>query len=224
MTRDERLMSYVDGELTAEERAGFEAELAADPALRREAERQQALRRRLSAAFDPVLQEPVPLQLTLAAQAANASGRRWGPQQWGAVAAAAIVGVLVGRTILPEGGPLAARQGALVIRGELASALDRKLAAETGAIQVGLSFSTQDGRYCRTFQSTPDRLAGLACRQAEGWTAQALTAWTPGAAQGYRTAGSETPAPVLAAVDGLIAGPPLDAAEEVVARDRGWRR
>ena len=38
-----------------------------------------------------------------------------------------------------------------------------------------------------------------------------------------RTAGSETPASVLMAVDGLIAGEPLEAAAEKTARDKGWK-
>jgi hypothetical protein len=39
----------------------------------------------------------------------------------------------------------------------------------------------------------------------------------------YRTAGSDTPGAVLAAVDSLIAGDPLDAAAERAARDSGWK-
>ncbi|CAN7154070.1 zf-HC2 domain-containing protein [Phenylobacterium sp. LjRoot225] len=223
MERRERLMAYVDNELPPAERAAFERDLAADPGLQEEVSRQQALRRRLSAAFDPVLEEPVPLRLTLAAQAANAPGRSWRAPQWAAMAACLALGVLVGRTALPEHGPLVARDGALVARGPLAKALDQRLAAEGGAVRVGLSFRSTDGRYCRTFQSAPDRLAGLACREPQGWTARAFAAWSPPADAAYRTAGSETPAPVLAAVDGLIAGAPLDAAAERAARDGGWK-
>lgn len=223
MERDERLMAYVDGELAGAERAAFEQELAADSELQREVARQQSLRSRLSAAFDPVLEEPVPLQLALAAEAANARVRVWPAKQWAAMAACLALGAVVGRAALPEAGPLATRDGALVARGALAKALDQKLAADAGPVRVGLSFRSTDGRYCRTFQSAPDKLAGVACREPQGWTARALAAWSPAAQAGYRTAGSETPAPVLAAVDGLIAGAPLDAAAERAARDHRWK-
>ncbi|CAN7584981.1 anti-sigma factor [Phenylobacterium sp. LjRoot219] len=223
MDRDERLIAYVDGELTAVDRVAFEAELIADPLLQHEVERQRELRRRLSAAFAPVLDEPVPLQLALAAHAANTPSRRAPARRWAAVAAGVALGVLVGRITLPQRAPLVMERGVLVAHGELADALDRQLAAERGPIQVGLSFKSQDGRYCRTFQSTPDGLAGLACRAPKSWTAQAVTAWAPAAGTAYRTAGSETPAPVLAAVDNLISGEPLDAAAERTARDAGWR-
>lgn len=224
MERDERLMAYVDGELGEAERAAFEQELAVDPALQREVARQQELRGRLSATFDPVLDEPVPLQLRLAAEAANTPGRRsWRAPQWAAMAACLALGLVLGRLLLPERGPLSERDGALVVRGELAQALDRRLASEVGPIRVGLSFRSHEGAYCRTFQSAPDGLAGLACRAPQGWSARTVTAWSPQDQPAYRTAAVETPPAVLAAVDDLIAGEPLDAAAERAARDRGWK-
>ena len=69
----------------------------------------------------------------------------------------------------------------------------------------------------------PDRLAGLACKEPGGWSARAVAAWSP-SAEAYRTAGSETPPAVLAAMDAAIVGAPLDAAGERAARDRGWKR
>lgn len=225
MERDERLMAYVDGELAEAERAAFERELAGDPELQRDVARQRELRRRLSAAFDPVLEEPVPLDLSLAAQAANAPGRGWRAPHWAAMAACLALGVVVGRAMLPQRGPFTEQDGVLVVRGELAEALDQQLAADAGPVRVGLSFRTAEGRYCRTFQSAPDRLAGLACREPQGWTARTLAAWSPPPAPegGYRTAGSETPPAVLAAVDELIAGEPLDAAAERAAREQRWK-
>jgi hypothetical protein len=223
MSRDERLIAYVDGELPDEARAQFEAEMAADPALADQVARHRSLASRLAGAYAPVLEEPVPLRLTVAA-AANDRGRpRLGLVQWGAMAACLVAGVLAGRLANPESGALVTRDGALVARGELAQALDRQLAAQPGPVKVGLSFRTADGRYCRTFQAAADRLAGLACRADGRWVAQTTTAWSPAATTDYRTAGSETPPEVLAAVDRLIAGEPLNAAAERAARDKGWR-
>lgn len=225
MDRDDRLAAYVDGELAPADHDAFEQELAADPALQAEVARQRGLRARLAAAFDPVLDEPVPLALTLAAQAANEPRRgAWRAPQWAAMAACLALGVLAGRLALaPSAGPLAAKDGALVARGSLARALDGQLAVDQGPVRIGVSFKSADGRYCRTFQSRPDRLAGLACRDAAGWTARALAAWTPPDEGAYRTAGSETPPAVLAAVDAAIAGAPLDARGELAARARGWK-
>lgn len=225
MDPDEKLMAYVDGELAEVERRAFEVELARDPALQSEVVRQQDLRARLAAAFDPVLDEPVPPQLAMVAQAANEPRRKgWGVPQWAAMAACLALGVLVGRGVLqPKAGLLVFRDGALVAQGGLAQALDHQLAADAGPIRIGISFRSVDGRWCRTFQSAGDHLAGLACREPKGWTARAVAAWMPPAPGAYRTAGSETPAPVLAAVDAAIAGAPLDAAGERAARDRGWK-
>jgi hypothetical protein len=224
MDRDEQLAAYVDGELQGQALAAFERTLAADPELRAAAAVQRALRIRLAAAYDPVLDEPIPPSLAVPARAANAN--TWRPRlaRGAALAACLALGVMLGRATLGERPPLESRGGVLVAGGPIEAALSRNLAAEPGPVRVGISFRTADGRYCRTFESRPDHLAGLACRQRQGWAAQVAARWDPAAATAYRTAGSETPAPVLAAVDSLIAGPPLDAAAERAARDRGWTR
>jgi hypothetical protein len=223
--RDLTIAAYVDGELDADARARFEAELTHDPSLAVEVAAQRRLRDRLAAAYDPVLAEPVPLNLKLAAEATNdRPARRFGLPQWAAVAASLVVGVLVGRMVPPQPpqGPFTTEGGAMAARSELAQALDRRLTAQAGPIRVGLSFQANDGRYCRTFQSARDRLAGLACRDDERWQVHTVTTWAP-AATDYRTAGAETPPEILAAIDALIAGEPLDAAAEHAARQRGWK-
>jgi hypothetical protein len=224
MERDLMIAAYVDGELPAEDRRRFETEMAADPALARQVERQGALRARLAAAFDPVLAEPVPERLTEAARAAPARPAR-PALDWrlvGSLAACLVVGLLVGRMAAPSG-PLRMEGGAMVARGDLARTLNDGLAADAGPIRVGLSFRTAEGGYCRTFQSGRDRVAGLACRRNDRWVAETVASLGPQEAGTYRTAGSETPPEVLAAVDRLIAGDPLDAAAEKAARARGWR-
>ena len=224
MDRDRTIGAYVDGELAPDARRRFEAEMAADPELARQVARQGALRARLSAAFDPVLTEPMPERLERAASAGSARSARPGVS-WrlvGSLAACLIVGVLVGRMAAPSG-PLRLQGGAMIAQGSLARTLDDRLAAETGPIRVGLSFRTAEGGYCRTFQSARDRLAGLACRKDGRWMAETVAALGPAESATYRTAGSETPPEVLAAVDRLIAGEPLDAEAEKAARARGWR-
>ena len=221
----QRLIAYVDGELAPADHAAFEAEMAADPALAAEVARHRALGARLSGAYAPVLDEPLPPQLMAVVAAANdrGSSRPGGLMPWASVAAALVVGVLAGRAVWPDHGPLVSRDGVLVATGGLDKALSRGLAAEPGAVKLGVSFRARDGRYCRTFESGADRLAGLACRQDGRWAARTVTAWTPVARGAYRTAASDTPPEVLAGVDALIAGAPLDAAQERAARDSGWR-
>lgn len=220
--RLERVMAYVDGELAPAEHAAFEAELAADPALAAEVASLRGLSGQVSGAYAPVLAEPVPLRLSLAAQAANDAPRRGRGMGWAAMAASLVVGVLAGRFALVPEQPITIGAN-LPARAELAQALDSRLAAEPGAIRIGLTFRDVRGRYCRTFQSGPDKLAGLACRGGDAWQVRTATAWTPSPAPGYRTAASDTPPAVLAAVDQALRGEVLDASQEKAARDTGWR-
>lgn len=221
MSREERLIAYVDGELSAADRAAFEAELAADPSLAAQLEQQRRLRERIAAAYAPVLDEPAPERLVAAALAANDRGG-FRPMHWAAMAASLVAGVLVGFAAPHDRGGLAVRDGVVTARADLAEALDERLASESGPIRVGLSFRDPQGAYCRTFQSEPDRVAGLACRDDGRWVARTTTAWVAADAPEYRTAGAEIPPAVLAAVDELIAGEPLDPAGERAARARNW--
>ena len=126
MDEDERLTAYVDGELDPPARMAFERDLARDPARQAEVARQRRLRARLAAAFDPVLDEPVPLRLSSAAQSANAPRRLWGVPHWAAMAASLLVGVLAGRAALAPSGSWTERGGAMVARGALAEALNKR--------------------------------------------------------------------------------------------------
>lgn len=225
MDRDLRLMAYLDGELDAPERAAFERELAADAGLTAELDRQKRLRERLSFAYDPVLSEPVPAGLLATASAVNDRGSgHLGVGRWAAMAASLLVGLGIGLFAMRPQGPLTEQGGVLVARGSLAQALTNQLASDAGATKVSLSFRTADGRFCRIFESAPAKLAGVACREDDHWVARALSAWAPATQTAYRTAGSQTPPAVLAAVDEMIAGQPLDAAAEARARATGWKR
>ena len=225
MTPEERLIAYLDGELDAEARARFEAEAAADPRLAAELAGHRRVGRRVTGTYAPVLDEPVPPHLVALVTAANdRAPARFGPPRWAALAACLVAGVLVGRLAWPQPGPLADRDGALVARGSLDRALTAQLASDEGPIRIGLTFQAADGRYCRTFADPAEALAGLACRQSGRWLAVTTATLAPaaGAAPAYRTAASETPAAVLAAVDALKAGDALDATAERAARDRAW--
>jgi len=110
---DEALMAFVDGELDAAQRADVERALAGDAVLQARVAKLQAQRRRVSAAYAPVLDEPVPDRLAallaiapstpsatvvnLGEVRAERARRRSIPgwAQWGGMAASLVLGVLL---------------------------------------------------------------------------------------------------------------------------------
>lgn len=238
---DEMVMSYVDGELDEPARAAFERALAGDPELARRVARQQAVRAKLRAAFETTLEEPVPTRLLEAARAtpvadlatARARRKRLPAVSWLAMAASLVAGVLIGYRMTSWIGTqpnIAADDGGPTARGDLARALAERLASEQSSadpVRVGLSFLAESGEYCRTFSVRTDTsVAGLACFAADGdWRIRLLEADTavaedPGA---LRQAGSALPDLLREAVEARIAGEPLDADGEALAREQGWR-
>lgn len=269
------LIAYADGELNAPEqaaeRARVEAAIEANPQLASRVEQHKALRQRLSAAFDPVLDEPIPDRLRAAIRGAgaadsNASGSstaqpasgvtdlnraraersaaaevaaehakargNWRWPQWGAIAASLVIGAVIGHQVLQSpaaGGFIGSRDGKLVAQAGLAEALSNQLASTqpaTAPIQIGTSFKTKAGDYCRTFTvHEGETVGGIACRSGDRWNVNTLARLeaSPGAVGGYRPAGSEMSAAVRAAVEEQIAGDPLDASGESQAKNSGWK-
>jgi hypothetical protein len=240
---EETLMAYVDGELDAAARAQVAGAIAADPQIARRVAAHEALRGRLRATFDEVLEEPVPPQLiSLVHLRANAPTRgqllqfpgKRTPQrawwQWSSLAASFVLGALVWQfaSRLYAPGPLSESHGEFVASGALARALSGQLSAQQNPsdnVQIGLSFRSRRGTFCRTFQLQGSlATAGLACQDNAAWKVQVLAHdEVPQVATGqYRQAASSLPPTVLRAVDELIAGDPLDAAAEAQARAAGW--
>lgn len=236
---DELLIAFADGECSDADRAKVERALADDPTLRERLEQHRRLAARLSAHFGPVAEAPVPDRLAdllrkqeadiidfAAAREVKAQRKRlpgWG--QWGAIAASLAVGIMAGQLVLPNrGGVVESRQGVLIARGPLESALDVQLASApeaNSAVRIGLSFRNQTGQYCRSFEM--NGLSGIGCRSGEGWSLPVTH--STGAAQAglqYRQAGSGDSL-VLQAATSMMAGEPLDAATERKLRDKGWR-
>ena len=237
---DEMLMAYADGELDLVARAEIEAAMAKDPAVARAVERHRALAGKVRAAYDGVLEEPVPDELaTLTADpedprvvelAALRSERRiavgrWQMPAWIAIAASLLLGLFVGLLLFRDSStPYQETARGLIASGELEEGLATELASAPGDsnIHIGVSFRDRDGDYCRSFtyeHGAP--LAGLACHHGEDWKIRVLTE-APSASGELRAAAS-MPLAVLQAVDASIAGEPLDAAAEEKAREAGWR-
>lgn len=189
----------------------------------------KAERARMAAAFDGVLDEPVPdrLKALLAEPAAEVvdlgavrAQRRGMPNwaAWGGMAATLVLGTVIGTRLAPSAGS----DDRLIARGAIAQALDRQLASTPGgAVAVQVSFKAKDGRWCRSFSTAAS--AGLACRDDDGaWALQQVAA-TDKAPGGMRQAASSLPPAVLAAIDASMAGEALNANQEKAARDAGWR-
>ena len=250
---DETLMAFADGELDAVGRAAVEQAMLTDPSVAERVARHRDLRRRLQAASARALEEPVPERLLAAvrgggnvvqladaranlartaatrgmdaAPAAHAHRPGWRPL--GALAASLLLGLAVGYGVSRPGLPMSRdAAGALVAQGILRQALSEQLAAAQPAgapVQVGLSYLSHDGVYCRSFtlQGTAAP-AGIACRRGADWRIQALAARPAGEAGAYRTAASALPPALLKIVEEEIQGDTLDAAGELQARRDGW--
>lgn len=146
------------------------------------------------------------------------------PPAWAAMAACLVAGLAIGRLALPSPPTADGRAAELPMAvGPLARALEDGAAAQgQGPVRIGVTFKSQSGRWCRTFQGQDQ--AGVACRADGAWRVLASSPATAPAAGGeYRQAGSETPAAVMSVVDGMILGAPLDAAGEAQALKSNWR-
>ena len=243
---DDTLQAYVDGELGAADRARIDAALVQDDALARRVRQARALNAQLRAAFDPVLEEPVPARFSALLRARTAlptslaaveggriadAARRRARRRWlmpGAALAASVALLAVGMWWWRAGdGLVRMRNGVPYAAGILDHALDRELASEPdahAAVAVGLSFRAVDGHVCRTFTvRTPLARVGLACRSAAGWALPVLDPAAPPEGGDLRQAASSLTPAVQAAVDARLRGEVFDARQERAARAAGWR-
>jgi len=156
---------------------------------------------------------------------------RWSWKEWGAMAASLTLGILATQVFVHFSNSttmLASRGGAVIAEGALARALSSQLAANQTAkasVQIGVSFRSRAGDYCRTFSlHDSSDLSGMACRQGEDWRVQVIARGESVTNGAYRQAGSAVPKPVWQAVEETISGDPLDAQGEAEAKGKGWRR
>jgi hypothetical protein len=228
MITDETLIAYLDGELDPHRSAELSIALATDTALAERLDQHRAAADQVRAFFGQAIAEPVPERLQLAvAGADNVVGFHPRPRPvrhpvwWGAAAAASLaVGVFLGRSLPSD---TAWVDQDLATRGALTTALDRQLSGDAGAVQIGLTFRSTDGAFCRTFSTRQGGSAGLACRTGAGWRVRMMA---PAAAKQdgpYRMAASPVPAQIAALAQSLADGPALDRAQEAMARRNGWK-
>src|SRR6185437_12416 len=133
---DEKFFAWLDGELSPDEAALVEAEVARSPELARTAEQHRAMQSRLKSAFDTVAEAPVPGRLRpnanvvdfVAAKRARAAGRWGSPAQWAAMAATLPIGIFKATLIVPRAsGQVEVHGGRLYGEASLNRALENEL-------------------------------------------------------------------------------------------------
>jgi len=223
------IAAFVDGELDDLTARRFEREAANDPALATEIARYRALKAQLTAHYAPIAEEAVPERLRALLAGADtvdaslserraAKRSRFEAIHWGALAASLVLGLTIGlRPWLPAA-DVASDNGVLVASGPLAAALDTRLASNQpadAAVRIGLSFRDNVGRYCRSFESA--KIDGIGCRDGGRWQLEQTRRGQ--ALSDYRQASSGELNAMAAA---MMAGDPLDADAERMARNSGW--
>lgn len=236
---EEKIIAYVDGECDAVTARRIEKAMATDGILADRIAREQVLRSRLAAHYNPVAQEPVPDRLTALLTASmennvdNSFSERkveedrktavrqgFGIAQWGAMAATLALGIVVGQFGLGQnGGPIAQQDGALIASGALENALERQLASaqnDDSSYRIGLTFRSQSNQICRSFDG--ESLAGIACKANDHWQLEDMI---PGKATGgYRQASSSE---INARAAAMMADAPVDADSERKLMEKGWK-
>jgi hypothetical protein len=223
---------WLDGMLDPEEAAKVEARVASDPKLSNLADRHRALRQSLRAAFNPIVEEPIPERLLPRAEEPSApieliaaqhqrAGLFGQPVQWLAIAASLAIGLFFGGWLRPETSPIRQESGKLYAAASLERSLDRELASAPGAgdVRIGVTFRDKDGAICRSFDD--QRLAGVACRDGSQWQLEGLFNSVQ-QGSGYRMAAGMDPR-LADVVDSIMVGEPFNAGDERKARDGGWR-
>ncbi|OYX36197.1 MAG: hypothetical protein B7Z01_00700 [Brevundimonas subvibrioides] len=242
MTRydDEILMRRIDGELTPEDGERIDAKALTDAELAGRLRAMRALRTAAREAFEVRRDSR---DVSLARLIAGADGERASPWAglgralagafapkraalWGGLAVATFVGGVLAGPLLrgPEPAFTLAPRGEIADSG-LRRVLDTRLASEGPDAEgraVALTYRDADGAWCRTFNAADAGVAGLACRDKGRWAIRVVAPLNDASGE-IRTAGSDIPAAILAAVDASLGGETLDAAAEARARDADWR-
>lgn len=238
MVNDEILGAYLDGELDAAARTEIERVVAENGGvalrLKRLQQADSALRQAM--ATGPSLSDAALAQRILEGPTTAISALQVIPPAWKSVArtfaplaAAAVLGLLVGRLAAPASFD---RDGNASMRVEaaLARALDQAASGQVvtvmgGEAEMALSLRADDGMLCRQFRLTSTHGASdaLACREDGEWRLRAQVALDATGATDFRTASVAQPSAIDVVIDAMGAVTVLDEAEEADAIEAGWR-
>ncbi len=242
---DEERMAFADGELPEARCDEIACLLETDAVLSARLTSLMGNDDLIRAAFGEISELPVPDKMrerimsesltsnvVSFAEARKASRRR--PSYWAtglSMAASLAIGLIVGSQFLPQAG-VAGNEGALVVASsggpvastQLASVLFKTPGgtvadlAGAGQARMSISFVDGDDRLCRQFSVEGQSAAtdGAACLEDGEWRIEAVANRAIEGGE-MRTASGDSAEAVLATVDMLIAGEPLDAAAEAQA-------
>ncbi len=232
----ERLAAFADGELPEAESRAMETLVAQDPELAAQVAAHQALRQRLCAHFEPILNAPLPEHLVAQlappdprvvdlAKAREMRSKQRAIPRWTWIAGPALAASLVLAVVLPgkDKGNTMLVEGQAYAAGSLAETLDGQLSGQQPAsakTRILLSFKDRAGAYCRGFAG--EAQAGIACRDAKGWHLRKVVGGSQGEGGDYRQAGSQE-ANLLALAQDMAPEGALDAGQEKAAKARGWQ-
>jgi len=230
MLNDELICAYLDGELDQEKRALVEHRLASDKGAAARLERmrgadaliRRALPRFASDAHDPIaaLIMERPLNVVKLVE------RTW-VRRAAAIAAACVIGVLVGRLSGSE--QVSDIDPQMRLGAEIERVLENTPSGQSapimgGEVHMALSVQTETGVFCRQFRAVSGLHAadGLACRDGGQWRLVVQSAAAREAAA-YNTAAAEV-SPMDAAINELGGATVLDESEERALIAADWRR
>ena len=222
MTIDpEMLIAYVDGELDLLAAKRVEQAIAADPALAEQVARHRALADSLRDAYAPVQRAPVPATVeALLRESAKVvpltprPARNERPFWIGAVAASLVAGLFAAPLVTPQS-DLTTRNGRTFARGDIARAAQlASTQSDTATVHIGVTFHDKAQRLCRSFER--GETGGIACASGKEWEVERLYGGIAGQGTEYRQAGSPA-AELMADAQAMMAGDPLDAANEAAA-------
>ena len=234
---DEAVIQFVDGCMTCNELAAFEARLAIDASLAERVSAHRWMARQIVAAYGSQpeavidqslldwlgLHEDNVLPFTGTRKLKFARAVNWSVGA-GALAASLVIGVMVGQSLLaPPNGLILESHGKLLASGELAERLSNQLTGEQGPVRIGVSFRADNG-VCRTFHVSQGA-SGLGCREGEHWTIPIMVTddSNPNRPTEYSLAGGDIAPSVMAEVDRRIKGEPFNAEQERQLRNGGWK-
>ena len=234
---DEAVVLFVDGGMTGDELAAFQARLATDASLAERVTAHRWMVRQIVAAYGSPPDEVVDGSLlnrlglnegNVLPFAAFRNFKASRAASWtvgtGALAASLVIGVMVGHSMLaPPNGVVLGSSGELVASGDLSERLSNQLTGQQGPVQIGVSFRAENG-VCRTFH-VQRGASGLGCREGGRWIVPIMVTDNPNpnGLTEYSLAGGDFAPTVMAEVDRRIKGEPLSAEQEEQLITNGWK-
>lgn len=219
---EQRLAAWLDGTLSSEDAAAFEAKLAANPELAARAESWRANDAFIADALAPLASAPVEPELLAKLGLAGPVAANDNPPWWrrlalplGGAVAASLALVLA----IAQPGQQPHDELSLVL--DSAPSLKQTQLADGRVIEPTLTVRAADGRWCREFRS--QGTLSLACRKDGRWMVEGEAVGS-GPAQGgdYGLAGGADSGALNEAYRRIGASDPIAASREANLISQGW--